>query len=68
MSLEDGETLHYLTPRGWESGSEPKDCVEAWRRTVSQASGISWRCVWVNLRIPIIERDALRSKYPVFPQ
>jgi hypothetical protein len=67
MSLEEGETIYYLTTRGWECGDEPPDCVESWRRTVSDGR-ISWRCAWVNLRISADDRDALRKKYQVLPQ
>jgi hypothetical protein len=62
MSSGDRDTIHYLTARGWEAGPEPADCVETWRRSV-RGGRVSWRCVSVDLAVPVTERDALRAKY-----
>jgi hypothetical protein len=62
-TMESESTLFHLTPRGWETGAEPADRVETWRRTVSDDGRVSWRCEWVNLQKPSDERDALRKKY-----
>jgi hypothetical protein len=55
--------LFHLTPTGWETGIEPSDRVETWRRIVSDDGRVSWRCEWVDLKKQSNERDALRKKY-----
>ena len=66
MSLGNDESIFHLTPRGWETGDEPPDRVETWRRSISPDGRLSWRCIWVNLNVPTADRDALRERYRAF--
>jgi hypothetical protein len=59
MLAGSDEIVYHLTERGWESGDEPPNRIEFWRRSVS-VDRVSWRCIWVNLGI------ALRMKHRAF--
>ena len=67
MSAGIDEIIYHLTPRGWEAGDEPPDRVESWRCSISQTSGVSWRCIWEDDRRSTAERDALRERYRRLP-
>ena len=63
MSTESRVDFFYLTPTGWMGGTEPPDCIESWRRTISEDHRVSWRCEWVDLRRTKAERETLREKF-----
>jgi hypothetical protein len=66
MSTETRVDFFYLTPTGWMEGTEPPDCIESWRRTLTDDHRVSWRCEWVDLHRTSAERDALREKFQAF--
>jgi hypothetical protein len=66
MLAEIRVDFFHLTPTGWTGGTEPPDCVECWRRAVSDDQRISWRCDRVDLRKANAERDALRTRFRAF--
>jgi hypothetical protein len=66
MSTVTHAAVFYLTSTGWVKGTEPPDCVEAWRCTISDDGRVSWRCEWVDLHKARADRDALREKFQAF--
>ena len=66
MATEQRVDFFHLAPTGWTEGTEPPDCVESWRHTVSDDDRASWRCEWVDLRRTKAERDTLREKFQAF--